>query len=1288
MIPDIKELNFPEYATLSQATVSQNEMGELTISTQIKIDGSIKPDFSYDWEIEFMGEKYIYPLHTPQALKDTSSINSQVDLTFQHWVVYELKRNYFVQLASVNAGTAIPDKYITPLGLSVTDFVIAFQDVLDYYYKGAIQISLNPNIEYPNNRAFINISYSYLWEVLQEFYNVYGIKWYIKGNTIYVGYPIPEVSHIFEYGYTTGLISIERQVQDADIRNSLIGRGGSTNLPKYYFKNAPEGSLYASDPDAIPELANIHFTELRSKRFRDYVQGWKTNPNRDTLNGTIAIETYNDERGRHDDAYRKGHEDERFDPDEYVRDEVSIAKYGLLNAGLDNNEEIYPSIQNISLEGIGLVNEIVAVEPVISDDIDQAVDNEAILSDVPEVQKTVGVLPQKTKLILAQCDFDVKEGYNGTLFFETGISAKKFGTYDAQIGKTQDNPDDPWFVRLEGDPEISIYNNTTGKSYNSGINLPPGWYTFGVAYKVFNTLPKGTAAGDSYYMVSVTASINNIKLNASRFTDTGEEWKPTFDIWIKNIWQTEKLGTETEEEYADRVWLPILGTEGKEAQVTFSSGWLSSSEGWEFMVVKGGYVYDTSKTFNGVPSHWRLTLQKSDAELKATDKYIPNMGMQAVAGDTFSFTGIDMQHQYVLFAEQRIFDWLYQALQKTKEIQPTWVTKFDKLRIHTLEPEDTQLLVKSLQVGALIKFRDERFTDGVITRNIQSITYNYSDKITPEVEVVLADKAMPTGNPIQKIQGEIDLLSAQIANPSSLWVNQLRSVLDAIYLRKDGVEDISMSPTRFQSIIKSGNFRSGMIGGAGWGIYKDANGNSVAEFDQIKARQSFTANSIVKNEIKHQGGDVIYSAASIEVSRVVEGEGYYDCYFDRKQGAKANLFAVDDVALSTTFDPYNNYINSYKCRVIAVGEDYIRLSSTIKMGDGVPTVGDTIIHYGNYTDANRQFVIIRSVIGGGCDRMLSDLTAINSFGKEYYFAGRKDDDSPRWFVGDYENGYAEWYDGKMTIKGEFIIDSTGEDVGTKFEATDKKIGFVSNLYNEDGSVKQGAEVVATPNGAQINVIYTKENKRIERTLGDFEIVDGNATKVTLSGDNIQLKGNLTVDGKFKVREDGSIEAKNALFYGFTQLGTLYINDDNFEEFFTLPGGTPILYASNLSPIIVFEFQSNHTTSIYQNVHVELPGYDIRTAMAGTLTREDMAYMRGFIGSTLFIYNYSSQSDCSFNFVDISGNWNTGSLNYKIEPGWFIQFQCKFEYWSTDSWQGEFIYWEIVHRGKAIPLAKS
>ena len=1519
MIPNIRELNFPSYATLSQATVSLHDMGECIISTQVKIDGDIKPDFSYNWEVEFKGEKYIHSLRTPQALKDNTSICSKIDLTFQHWVIYELKRHYFVELASINAGTVIPDKYIASLGLSVSDFVTAFQNVLDYYYKGAIKIQLNPDVEYSQDRAFMNISYSYIWDVLQEFYNVYGVRWYIKGNTIYVGYPVDNISHIFEYGYENGLISIERQVQDANIRNILLGRGGSTNLPQYYFKNAPEGSVYASDPDAIPELEYVFFSELRDKTFRDYVQGWKTNPNRNTKDGTIAIERYDAQRGEIDFAYKKGHEDEIFDPIEYVKDEASIAKYGELKGGLDNNEEIYPSIQDISLNGIGLVNEVVAVEKVLSDNIDQAVGNGAVISTNPDITQTITLSPQKEGWLHIDYNFIVEEGLTGTLLFDTKLIANIRGK-DIPVGKKE--PNNPWWLEIREEVSVTIYNATTGKYYDNGLNLTPGFYLLAVYCKVFNTNPD--TSGDNARVngpTNATLSINNIKLVQNNLSDKDEEWKPTFDIWIKNIWQTEKLSTETEQEYADRVWLPIFGDEGRKAMVTFSSGWLSSSTNWEFMVVKGGYAYDTSKNYNGVPSHWRLTLQKSDAEFKATDKYIPNIGMQAVAGDTFLFTGIDMQHQYVLFAEQRIKNWKVDNLTLTKDVNPTWLAKLDKVRINKLENENTPLIDK-IKAGALVNIKDKRFIDDILTLYIQSITYNYTDKLVADVDIVLSDKILPVLNPVQKLQGEIDTLSVKIANQSSSLLNMVRQMCDALYLRKDGVEDLSKSPTSFNALVKSGDFRGGLAGGQGWGIYRDANGNSIAEFDHIRARGSFVTNEFIHNTTKYQGGTQIYSAAEIEISRVVENENDYKCYFNQKNGSVANLFAIDDVAYSQSFDAQNNTIKIYKRRVIEIGLDFIKLSKSDQFGEGVPAENDIVIHYGNYTDKNRQYIIVRDIIGGGYDRMISNLDSVSSTGKEYYFAGRENGGSPRWFVGDSERDYAVWRDGKMSIKGDFILRNSGKSVDTMFAVTEEGIkasveqtqaeaikgktllynaSFIDGLKgwltsNEDNTYFSGnsllftsgsmlAQSVTVSNepvydnvffvninngwikqsnfyfvnkpefnnevfyplffsanvrcrragtltvkliGSQYEMtiasvdyeqgsiygfgviqsfkafvvnkpigkgdvlvidgekvhnitkaetftaeykdttifdtlesvyvgdlpIFTKEIQSTDEFVelnansmwngaGDFHLSftgdadfygltiytektevrhktffdmsdrlinfgaqqldeggnikkesgivvqpegaglyakdeNGNQSriatysdgKVVLEGSEIQLKGNLTADGNFKVRDDGSIEAKNALFYGFTQLGTLYINDDNFNTFVK----NSRMEFGNISPIVVLEYQNKN------GLLINLPSYDIIRAMGGGLSKNEAEYIRGFIGSVIFIYNYTPY-DVSVEYVDRSAY----PINTGVPAGEFIQLQCEFEYYSTDSWQGEFIYWKKLHTGKAISI---
>ena len=1239
MIPAIKELNFPEYATLSQATITLNDMGERVITAQVSIDGNIKPDFSYNWEVEFMGERYIHPLRTPQAIKDNSSICSKIDLVFEHWAIYNMKRFYFVELASTNAGTAFANKYIVPLGLNLGDFCTALQDVLDFYFKDenfVIKVDLNPNLEYSLDRAFINISYSYIWDVLQEIYKIYGVRWYFHyDDSIYyikIGYPALEVSHIFEYGYDKGLISLERQVQDSNIRNALLGRGGSKNLPKYYFKNAPEGSLYASDPDAIPELEFVAFTELRGKTFRDYVKGWKA-----ARYGGTPMEFPTE-------AYNKGFTDTEFDPVEDVKDDVSIAKYGFLQGGLDNNEEIYPSIQNISLDGIGLVNEVVAVEKVLSDDVEQAVNNEAVISNYPNVSTSKKIshnLEESSENIYLgrigdsmNPDFIVvDEGYRGTIFWDLTVKVTRWDARNYSYSEVAvENVD---YIR--GEAKVKITDWETGHEYNQTINLPAG------KYYIYITIPiTNTTNGDTIY---VECALENIKLSQTRFTDASEVWKPTFDIWIKNIWQTEKLETETDQEYADRVWLPILGTDGQEAMITFSSGWLAQSEDWEFKVVKGGYAYDTTQSYNGVPSHWRLTLAKTDAELESIGLYIPNANTNgnAVAGDTFFFTGIDMPHQYVLWGEQRVDEWKTTALDEVKDIKPTWVAKLDKIRIHTLENGESDLLVNELKVGSKIRIADKRFIDAEnIELYLQSITYTYTDKIIPDVEIVLSDKMQAVENPVQQIQGDIELLSAQIAHPSASIIRQIRQIFDAIYLRKDGVEDLSKSPTAFTSLVKSRDFRAGMIGGQGWGIYRDANGNTIGEFDQLKARQTFTANDVIRNEVKHQGGMIVNSAASMVISKVEETETGYKCYFDQEQGSKANLFVLDDVVMCQLFSPENNTIRFYKRRVIEVAEDCVTLGKADVNGTDIPEENDTIIHFGNYTDTSRQYVIIRNVIDGGYEQMLMGLNSVDAVGVEYYFAGISQNGKPMWFVGNRQGDYAEWDGDSMRIKGKLEI---GSDVG-------------------------GATVV---DGG----LVTTETI----SLGSEGAIKAGVTGGGESDDDVRFWAGVPYEQRalapFRVLQNGIMYASEGVFSGFIKTGTTRITNDNYEKYLKYSSfSVYVLNVEKCSRCIIVD------VDVIDNILLELPDLQPEDALGG-VSKDVIDTKRGFIGTDIVVYNNSSSSSSSIGFkaVDSSGERNEQS-QWTIEQNGFVKLSCTIGAKQSTNLNKtiEYIYWKLDVKG--------
>lgn len=1005
MIKDIKELNFPAYATLETATAAISDMGDRTITSQVKIDGDVVPDFSYDWEVEFKGERYIHPVKTPQGTKDNTSRKSKIDLVFQHWAIYEMKRQYFVEMASTTAGTAIADKYIASLGLNLEDFVTAFNLVLNHYFGGRIIINLNPNPLqlYSKEAKFVSISYSYIWDVLQQMHEIYGVRWTLKTDAdgvceILMGYPAEEVSHIFEYGFEGGLLSVQRQVQSTEIRNRLLGRGGSKNLPHRYFKDKdPNNPLFEADPDWIPELANIAFTELRGKTFRDYVRGWKAR----RYGGTPMAEPT--------EAYLAGYNAEKFDPIEYVEDKDSIAKYGVLIGALENNEEIYPSIQGAP----GEVDMIVDAEQVTDDDVDAAVENDSVVENIGGAHYTQSnAEPQKEISIdiysqHAGIYFIIPNGKTGTIYRP---SFNASGSYLTNRGGSVTFVDKGKITVVNNKCQFSIHKKGTGEEVST-TNIPPGEYYYKAKVVVSHLETRN---------INITASVSGIRLNFSAIESN--IWNSSFDVWIRNIWNSSRNAGETDQQYADRVWLPILGDRmGDEARVVFASGWLSFSSNWEFPIV--GYAFDDSKP----DSHWRLTLAKSEAELEASGKYIPYEGYNASAGDRFFFIGIDMPWQYVYWGEERIDDYKRDTLPEIAWINPSWVIKTDKVRLN--QNREGAKLIDSLSVGAQIRLASKQFISGAYeSLYVQSMTYSWTaDTILyPDVEVVISDKVAAVKNPVAQMQGSIETLQRQVGSLSNIQ-QIIRQVCDQLYLRKDGIEDISKSPTKFLGKVTGEKFRQGQIGGRDWGIYRDENGNAIFEADKIVARQGILVNDLVVNEATYVGGLQINSAAAMKVAAVEDTETGYVCYFDQQHGSVINKFKVDDVILCQKFDPEDNEVKFYKRRIVAIAETSVTLSKTDVSGDGIPAVDDEIIHYGSYTDKTRQFVIIRDVIGGGYERMLMGLDSVTSEGFEYYFAGKSADSKARWFVGDLEQ-YVKYENGQLTIKGNLFVLGSDEPI--------------------------------------------------------------------------------------------------------------------------------------------------------------------------------------------------------------------------------------------------------------------
>lgn len=887
-------MNFPkikgkQYATLSKATVNLQDMAEQTISTQIKINGDITPYFLYNWAIEYKGNKYIFPFRIPPGSIDESSTEATINLTFQHWAIYELKRQYFFSVPNMEADAVIPDKYIAPVSLNLTDFVKLYAMVLEYYYDDKITIDLNEGYVADVAPVVVEINYSTLWDVLIKIYELYGVRWQIEPNgdidhyVIKVGYPAPEVGHIFQYGFDGGLMKFERQAQDDTVKNIILGRGGGKNLPYRYFKKHDEDNeTFSADPDWIPELKDIYFSELHGATFRSYIQGWKAK-HIDEYRREYPDEEWQVTTPTAEDAYapwawQKGYTDSKFDPVEYVKDDDSIQRYGELHGALGNNEDIYPTIQGIEADGLGRIDETVSIEEIESDEIEKDTTGYDTEIFTPSACRgTVYSVPangRKEITIRKVGPIYIDSGKHGDLIVSVSVlSVKKpSGASLVAAESAEITPNSQ---------SVTVVNSKTG-AQQSASGIPDGVWYYDVTVEVHN----------------LTADILNVEVGdmSPKLITSTIRTNPanTWHIWLKNLWGTTKQPDETEAQYAKRVWEPILGDHtGEEAKVIFTDGMLALSEDYEFTIVSIP-EYDTTKALpvknlqgnitGSYPSHWKLTLAKCDADFDTTGAYLPSTKRFAKAGDHIAFIGIDMPHLYVVEAEKRLDDWKKDNLEKYKDIKPTILVTLDKVRIHNYGKPGA--LAEHLQPGNSVRVADKRFilnADGTPasyeTLFIQSVTYTYNEateteaNLLPDIEVTLSDQYESTANPVAMLSSEINELHRQIGSISNV-TQVVQRVGDKRYLRKDISDRASASIDFMQgldsygkSILREGvqfgaTFAEG-AGGIGGKIdcYGDAwlGGLRLRDFLEVPELRYNRTEITVGNAWRAPGGGVIES---------------------------------------------------------------------------------------------------------------------------------------------------------------------------------------------------------------------------------------------------------------------------------------------------------------------------------------------------------------------------------------------------------------------------------------------
>ena len=1136
----LKLNNFPSYIDgINAFEFNEVDMGESSISTSIMLDAKIDPDFKPDWSVEYLGEKFILDSILPSGIKDNSSMRYKYSLIFKS-EIQELKKYPFLDMVDLGSGNQLPSVSSFSFQGTLTEFIDRYNLNLKYYVGDKWSMVYDSQDPIPTKSITVSVSNASLWSMLTQIYDLYEVRWIRDGYSIKVGALASEIEHIFEYGKNNGLYSIERVNPNADLYTRLIGVGGSTNMPESYFK--------LNDPDTNNIIKTMYFSGIVPKQYRDYIRGW---------NAGVVNQSEND-------AYNKGAQDKldgkRMQPIDYAED--NIDKWGVRYGTIQANDEIFPTIQGAEREGLGRIDEIIDVEAVTNDDWQATEEGKGSIQTVKNATSSVVIPDQQYKELYVYSDsFHVTD--------KDSFIRLVFTTYPTILDGTQPNG---LADRMKSTRQIRVLDMSGNEVYRSQ-NLTSNTHTI-------YSLPSGMYKLEGYTNTRYTGGFGDeavltIEMSSIKVHNPNDStaFSDYYNVWIKDI------GFDLRNQ---SYWT------SKRMVLMYSDGMLAG-EDYEFELVaeelEDGslkpYIYeDDSREHNGIKSKYRITLKKSDAELEATGKYLPNMMQNAKAGDHFFLINIALPHEYVLDAERRVSNWLQEEVAKTSDEAPTFSIKASSIFMADFAESDL------MRAGTKLRVRDSRLIgDSYLPLYIQSQTISHKEnKILPDYTIIVSDDIIATKNPIELLQSSVARLSS--GTLSKQQVSEISRQFERFFLRKDGISDVSYSPTHFKDdvthtgVVKSDDFRQGDLSGAGFAMYRDEAGASVIEADKIVGRREFRTNEIKVNQVTFFGGKQIFSAAGMTCSNVEELTDGWKCYFDTKMGTVRNLFKIGDQAYHQTTSPDGSVVTNYFWRLITeLGSDYIVISKTLGDGSGYPVAGNDIAQLGHPTDKSRQSALEIDMTrsGGGLVTWFDNINTFNLVEKDSVSIGKINGEV--WaqvygnaYIGERDQStYLRHYNGVTEFKGraEFTSGQAKEDIDKALQdAEDAKniqIGGV-NLFSGTAnySQKYWDDVVALPE--------LLDGNKIASITGMYPKTP--STQMTTQGVSVLPIGkNRVVSALFKGTRDGQSVGVTISSIKGTNWHPQKVKNGEWSKLTWVIDGDG-------SSVVVFRFEGNMSSDTY------------------------------------------------------------------------------------------------------------
>jgi len=491
---------------------------------------------------------------------------------------------------------------------------------------------------------------------------------------------------------------------------------------------------------------------------------------------------------------------------------------------------------------------------------------------------------------------------------------------------------------------------------------------------------------------------------------------------------------------------------GSEARVNFLTGDLMGCS-FEFQ-------------WNNTLKKLTLIEQKDEtalADAAGNKPTVPSALKKAKAGDKFNFTGVIMPATYVnnAIAKLRLkaTDWLsFYSRKRIKfdvQIDNRWMRGKTDLKAGDL------VTIKIPQKNIESLLRIASLEKNLYTGKISATVSNYLDeKWEKKVEGALSSLQTTVQTGLAGV-GNVDILQNYDARPASdnNVMSSLRSKSEFLSAKEPdtAAERITFQKGAVVRDLATPDFVQDKFAGAGAAIYEDEQGNTVIEADIMTVRKTAYFSEVQINQIRFQGGIMVYSAANLEVLSVADGGSYLQLNFDTKNGQITNQFVVDDQIRCQQLSGMT-MIKYYMSRVTSIGADYIRISKTDIDGTLNASIGDQVVQFGNRTNTARQSLIEVNVVDGGKQTFYQGVNSYNLIDKNAIEIGRVYDNS-------------EWKT-MMRLYGDLFIGDRNLSSYFKYNSTTKQMELAAHVLFKSGETyKEVGAGIADAKSEAVQLAY-------------------------------------------------------------------------------------------------------------------------------------------------------------------------------------------------------------------------